>query len=168
MLAAAIAVVVVPPNAEPHSWTVFVVRLVDPASHPERAATIVGLEPADSNLDGGLMPAGLAIDVENQYLYRLIWKSKVGDSNLVHHECTEIVRSTADHLAIVVMTYFCLDNFSVPTYHRIDPTELHSHPVVEIDPVAHSGFVVVGWLKGCRVEPPIGAAVLLGTVLWGG
>ena len=45
------------------------------------------------------------------------------------------------------MTYFCLGNFSVPTYHRIDPTEVHSHPVVEIDPVAHSEFAVVGWLK---------------------
>ena len=73
MLAVAIAVVVVPPNVEPHSWTVFVVQLVDSANHPERVATIVGLELADSNLDvGGLMPAGLAIDVENQYLYMLI------------------------------------------------------------------------------------------------
>ena len=68
-----VVVVVVPPIVERHSWTVFVVRLVDSASHPERAATIVGLEPADSNLDvGGLMPAGLAIVVENQHLYRLI------------------------------------------------------------------------------------------------
>ena len=68
-----LAVVVVSPNVEPHSWTVFVVRLVDSASHPERAGTTVGLELADSNLDvGGLMPAGLAIDVENPYLYMLI------------------------------------------------------------------------------------------------
>ena len=72
MLGVALAVVVVPANIEPHSWIVVVVHSVDSANHPVRVATIVGLELADSNLDvGGFMPAGLAIDVENQYLYKL-------------------------------------------------------------------------------------------------
>ena len=49
-----------------------VVHLVDSANHPERVATIVGLELADSNLDvGDLVPAGPSTDVENQYLYML-------------------------------------------------------------------------------------------------
>ena len=72
MIVVAIAVVVVPPNIGPHSWIVVVFHSVDSANRLVRAATIVGLELADSNLGvDGLMPAGLAIDVENQCLYTL-------------------------------------------------------------------------------------------------
>ena len=96
---------------------------VDSASHPARVATIVGLELADSNLAVvGLMLAGLSIDDENQYLYKLTWKSNLVSSNLVFLEYTGIARSIVDHLAIVLMTYFYLGNLFVSICRQVDPT----------------------------------------------
>ena len=85
---AVVAVAVVQSIVELLSLLVVVAHLVDSATHPVRVVTIVvDLEWADSNLDAiGLCPVGLSIVVENQNLHKLIWKSMLVSSSLVHHD----------------------------------------------------------------------------------
>ena len=84
---AVVAVVVVQSIVELLSLSVVVVHLGDSATHPVRAVTIVDLEWADSNLDAiGLYPADLSIVVGSQNLRKLIWKSMLANSSLVHHD----------------------------------------------------------------------------------